>query len=109
MVEQTYFDSHPVIAHIDKSRICYSLQRNGYEISGYTTMDYYTTSLRDLISFAQRSSELFVWKLKTEHYPLEQKGHLILDGAAYHRPGLVKDTAKVLNLERHYYRSTVRT
>ncbi|CAH6785136.1 hypothetical protein VCHA43P273_280052 [Vibrio chagasii] len=65
-------------------------------------MDSHTTSLRDLISFAQRCSELFVWKLKTEHYPLEQKGHLILDGAASHRTGLVKDTAKVLNLELQY-------
>ena len=65
-------------------------------------MDSHTTSLMGLISFAQRCSELFVWKLKTEHYPLEQKVHLILDGAAYHRTGLVKDTAKVLNLELHY-------
>uniref|UniRef100_UPI000E64FB41 IS630 family transposase n=1 Tax=Vibrio cholerae TaxID=666 RepID=UPI000E64FB41 len=44
----------------------------------------------------------FFWKLKKEHYPLEQKVHLILDGAAYHRTELVKDTAKVLNLELHY-------
>lgn len=27
----------------------------------------------------------FFWKLKKEHYPLEQKIHLILDGAAYHQ------------------------
>ncbi|EGQ8651050.1 TPA: IS630 family transposase, partial [Vibrio cholerae] len=44
----------------------------------------------------------FFWKLKKEHYPLEQKVHLILDGAAYHRTELVKDTAKVLNIELHY-------
>jgi hypothetical protein len=31
----------------------------------------------------------FFWKLKKEHYPLEQKVHLILDGAAYHRAELV--------------------
>lgn len=44
----------------------------------------------------------FFWKLKKEHYPLEQKVHLILDGAAYHRTELVKDAAKVLNIELHY-------
>lgn len=44
----------------------------------------------------------FFWKLKKEHYPLEQKVHLILDGAAYHRAELVKDAAKVLNIELHY-------
>lgn len=44
----------------------------------------------------------FFWKLKKEHYPLEQKVHLILDGAAYHRTKLVKDAAKVLNIELHY-------
>tara|TARA_B100001059_G_C17720787_1_gene520604 strand:+ start:62 stop:1090 length:1029 start_codon:yes stop_codon:yes gene_type:complete len=44
----------------------------------------------------------FFWKLKKEHYPLEQKVHLILDGAAYHRAKLVKDAAKVLNIELHY-------
>jgi transposase len=44
----------------------------------------------------------FLWKLKKERYPLEQKVHLILDGAAYHRTELVKDAAKVLNIELHY-------
>ncbi len=44
----------------------------------------------------------FFWKLKKEHYPLEQKVHLILDGAAYHRAKLVKGAAKVLNIELHY-------
>ena len=44
----------------------------------------------------------FFWKLKKEHYPLEQKVHLILDGAAYHRAELVKNAAKVLNIELHY-------
>jgi transposase len=44
----------------------------------------------------------FFWKLKKEHYPLEQKVHLILDGAAYHRTELVKNAAKVLNIELHY-------
>ncbi len=32
----------------------------------------------------------FFWKLKKEHYPLEQKVHLVLDGAAYHQSELVK-------------------
>jgi transposase len=44
----------------------------------------------------------FFWKLKKEHYPLEQKVHLILDGAAYHRTELVKNAEKVLNIELHY-------
>ena len=44
----------------------------------------------------------FFWKLKKEHYPLEEKVHLVLDGAAYHRTELVKDAAKVLNIDLHY-------
>ncbi|MEZ8288848.1 IS630 family transposase, partial [Vibrio sp. 10N.237.312.B06] len=42
------------------------------------------------------------WKLKKEHYPLEQKVHLILDGAAYHQSEMVRNAAKVLNIELHY-------
>ncbi len=37
-----------------------------------------------------------------ESYPLNQKLHLILDGAGYHRTDLVKDAAFVLNIELHY-------
>ncbi|WP_089139009.1 IS630 family transposase [Vibrio rumoiensis] len=44
----------------------------------------------------------FFWKLKKEHYPLEQKVHVILDGAGYHRSQLVKDFACMLNIELHY-------
>jgi transposase len=44
----------------------------------------------------------FFWKLKKEHYPLEQKVHLILNVAAYHRTELVINAAKVLNIELHY-------
>ena len=44
----------------------------------------------------------FFWKLKKEHYPLKQKVHLILDGAAYHRTELVRNAAKVLNIELNY-------
>ncbi|EMK0756594.1 IS630 family transposase [Vibrio rumoiensis] len=44
----------------------------------------------------------FFWKLKKEHYPLEQKIHVILDGAGYHRSQLVKDFARILNIELHY-------
>lgn len=44
----------------------------------------------------------FFWKLKKECYPLEQKVHLILDGAAYHRSEMVKDAAKIFNIELHY-------
>ncbi|MGO3686438.1 MAG: IS630 family transposase [Proteus vulgaris] len=44
----------------------------------------------------------FLWKLKKEHYPLEQKVHIVLDGAGYHRSQLVKDFATMLNIELHY-------
>nr|CAL25541.1 transposase and inactivated derivatives [Vibrio vulnificus] len=44
----------------------------------------------------------FFWKLKKEHYPLEQKVHLVLDGAAYHQSEMVRNAAKVLNIELHY-------
>ncbi|ASU24485.1 IS630 family transposase [Vibrio qinghaiensis] len=44
----------------------------------------------------------FFWKLKKEHYPLEQTVHIVLDGAAYHRSELVRNAAKVLNIELHY-------
>jgi transposase len=44
----------------------------------------------------------FFCKLKNEHYPLEQKVHLVLDGAAYHRSELVRNAAKELNIELHY-------
>lgn len=37
-----------------------------------------------------------------EHYPLEKKIHLILDGAAYHRANLVKDIAWIYNIQLHY-------
>lgn len=36
------------------------------------------------------------------HYPLEQKVHLVLDGAAYHQSEMVRNAAKVLNIELHY-------
>ncbi|MGL1052910.1 IS630 family transposase, partial [Vibrio vulnificus] len=44
----------------------------------------------------------FFWKLKKEHYPLEQTVHIVLDGAAYHRSEMVRNAAKVLNIELHY-------
>ncbi len=44
----------------------------------------------------------FFWKLKKEHYLLEQKVHLVLDGAAYHQSEMVRNAAKVLNIELHY-------
>ncbi|MBT0257161.1 IS630 family transposase, partial [Vibrio campbellii] len=44
----------------------------------------------------------FFWKLKKEHYPLEQTVHIVLDGAAYHRSEMVRNAAKVLNVELHY-------
>lgn len=44
----------------------------------------------------------FFWKLKKAHYPLEQTVHIVLDGAAYHRSEMVRNAAKVLNIELHY-------
>ncbi|MEX0425960.1 IS630 family transposase [Providencia rettgeri] len=37
-----------------------------------------------------------------ETYPVEQKAHIILDGAGYHKSELVKDWAYVMNIELHY-------
>ncbi|EJL6579348.1 IS630 family transposase [Vibrio cholerae] len=42
------------------------------------------------------------WKLKKEHYPLEQKVHLVLDGTAYHQSEMVRNAARVLNMKLHY-------
>lgn len=44
----------------------------------------------------------FFWKLKKEHYPLEQTVHIVFDGVVYHRSEMVRNTAKVLNIELHY-------
>lgn len=44
----------------------------------------------------------FFWKLKKECYPLEQTVHIVLDGAVYHRSEMVRNAAKVLNIELHY-------
>ncbi|ERK07675.1 Mobile element protein [Serratia fonticola AU-P3(3)] len=37
-----------------------------------------------------------------ETYPVSQKVHIILDGAGYQRPELVKEWAYVMNIELHY-------
>lgn len=37
-----------------------------------------------------------------EKYPVQQKIHLILDGAGYHRSELVQEWAYVMNIELHY-------
>ena len=37
-----------------------------------------------------------------ETYPVQQKIHIILDGAGYHRSALVKDWAYVMNIDLHY-------
>ena len=41
----------------------------------------------------------FFWKTQKEHYPLEKTVHIVLDGAAYHRSEMVRNAAKVLNIE----------
>ena len=63
-------------------------------------IDATVTEMYDTIN--SESIVRFFWKLKKEHYPLEQKVHLVLDGAAYHQSELVKNAAKVLNIELHY-------
>ncbi len=37
-----------------------------------------------------------------ETCPVSQKVHIILDGAGYHRRGLVKDWDYVMNIDLHY-------
>ncbi|ENM5740489.1 IS630 family transposase [Vibrio mimicus] len=59
-----------------------------------------TTETCDTIN--SQSIVHFFWKLKKEHYPLEQTVHIVLDGAAYHRSERVRNAAKVLNIELHY-------
>lgn len=53
-------------------------------------------------SISSDSIVCFFLKLKKEHYPLEQKVHLVLDGAAYNQSELVENAARVLNVELHY-------
>lgn len=64
------------------------------EISDTITDTYETIDSESIVRF--------FWKLKKECYPLEQTVHIVLDGAAYHRSEMVKNAAKVLNIELHY-------
>ena len=43
-----------------------------------------------------------VLKIKKEHYPFEQKGHITLNRTDYHRSQLIKVSATILNIELHY-------
>ena len=49
---------------------------------------------------AENIARFFIAVRKT--YPVQQKIHIILDGAGYHRSSLVKDWAYVMNIELHY-------
>ncbi len=64
--------------------------------------DISTTVTESYETIDSESIARFFWKLKKAHYPLEQKIHVILDGAGYHRSQLVKDFARMLNIELHY-------
>lgn len=64
--------------------------------------DISTTVTESYETIDSESIARFFWKLKKDHYPLEQKIHVILDGAGYHRSQLVKDFARMLNIELHY-------
>jgi transposase len=59
------------------------------------------TVIREYPTINARNIVLFFGEIR-KTYPLSQKIHLILDGAGYHRAGLVKDFAEVLNIELHY-------
>ncbi|MFH0258811.1 IS630 family transposase [Vibrio rumoiensis] len=64
--------------------------------------DISTTVTESYETIDSESIARFFWKLKKDHYPLDQKIHVILDGAGYHRSQLVKDFARMLNIELHY-------
>ena len=78
--------------------------RSRMNIVGALTLDdIANTVVESYETINSESIVRFFWKLKKEsHYPLEQKVHIILDGAGYHRTELVQNAAKVLNIELHY-------
>ncbi len=77
-----------------RTRLNYVGALNLTDIAATVTESYETINSENIVRF--------FWKLKKEHYPLEKKIHIILDGAGYHRSQLVKDFARMLNIELHY-------
>lgn len=71
-------------------------------IGALPLQDIGTTVTKTYDTINNESIIRFFWKLKKTHYPLEQKVHVVLDSAAYHQLELVRNTAKVLNIEFHY-------
>jgi len=57
------------------------------------TAQYKTINGESVIEFFERIRQ---------QYPTSSRIHLVLDGAGYHRSQLVKDKAKLLNIELHY-------
>jgi transposase len=118
LAEKTYFHTHQIVAYVQAEfGIRYTvagmnkwLHHHGFSYKKpkgvphkfnpemqQAFIEYYNETLRNSESIVR-----FFWKLKKEHYPLEQKVHLVLDGAAYYQSELVKNAAKVLNIELHY-------
>ena len=52
---------------------------------------------------------LFLNEIRKVYPDYNQKIHVILDGAGYHRSQLVKDWAEVVNIRLHYLPLTVQT
>ena len=49
-----------------------------------------------------RHAQIKVDEFMSESTKPEQTVHIVLDGAAYHRSEMVRNAAKVLNIELHY-------
>ncbi|CAM3630352.1 transposase (fragment) [Xenorhabdus nematophila ATCC 19061] len=58
------------------------------------------TVLREYPTMNSENIVLFFQAIRAT-YPLSQKGHIILDGAGYHRAEVVKSAAKELNIQLH--------
>lgn len=70
-------------------------------IGALNLSDIGATVVREYESINSDNIVRFFCQLR-DSYPLTHKLHIILDGAGYHRSGLVKDAAFVLNIELHY-------
>ncbi|PHM22657.1 IS630 family transposase, partial [Xenorhabdus innexi] len=59
------------------------------------------TVIREYPTINAENVVLFFHAIR-ETYPFQQKVHIILDGAGYHRAELVKSAAQELNIQLHY-------
>lgn len=83
----------PIETTRSRSRLNIIGALNLSDIAGTIINDYETINSENIVRFFCQIRE---------HYPLEHKLHIILDGAGYHRSDLVRDAAFVLNIELHY-------